>query len=37
MKYYENYIPAYSFTGDFADPISKTTIQIKFFNEAGTV
>ena len=37
MKYYENYIPAYSFSAEFADPISKNTIQMKFFNEAGTV
>lgn len=37
MKYYESYIPAYSFFADFADPISGRTISIKFFNETGRV
>ena len=37
MKYYENYIPSFSFTADFGDPISCKSMQVKFFNEAGTI
>jgi hypothetical protein len=37
MKYYENYTPAYSFIADFSDPITRTNIQVKFYNDTGTI
>ena len=35
MKYYENYMPSYTFTAEMTDPISQMSMHIKFFNKTG--